>query len=162
MTLSTDKKNIEKIVRGILLSNGIDNLKLEIDISSAWHRYVTVREDGFTPAESRLQIAKEYDMLGFSKAGQERNIIRQEFEDVMKIDFGGEDSQDWTELLNHLVAAKAKGENIQTFADWCKADPFNSPKIHQIAQKPLLVKQTWRNAFVPKEQKYNPNEEFGL
>ena len=32
MTLSTDNKNITKIVRGILQSNGIDNLKAEIDI----------------------------------------------------------------------------------------------------------------------------------
>lgn len=147
MTLSTDNKNIVKIVRGILQSNGIDNLKLEIDISSAWHRYVTVREDGLTPAEARIKIAEEYDELGFSKDGQERNIVKQEFMDAMKIEFGGEDNADWSELLTHLVKAKRSGESIYTFLEWCKTDPYNSPKIHQIAQKPLLVKMTWRNAF---------------
>jgi pyruvate-formate lyase len=159
MTLSTDKKNIEKIVRGILQSNGIDNFKLEIDLSSAWHRYVTTREGGLTPAESRLQIAQEYNEIGFSAKGQERNQLKQEFMDVMKIDFGGEDSADWTSLLDHLVKAKAKGETIQTFAEWCKKDPFNSPKIHQIAQKPLLVKQVWAAAFIQPETK---SREFGL
>ncbi len=159
MTLSTDNKNITKIVRGILQGNGIDNLKVEIDIISAWHRYMTIREDGLTPAESRLQIASEYDELGFSKRGQERNIVRQEFEDVMKIDFGGEDSADWSELLTFLVKAREKGETIYTFAKWCKDDPFNSPKIHQIAQKPLMVKQTWRNAFSVEQTK---NKGFAL
>ena len=164
MTLSTDKKNISQIVRGILQANNTDNLKLEIDIISAWHKYVTVREGGLTPAESRLQIAKEYDPLGFSAKGQERNKLRQEFMDVMKIDFGGEDSADWSALLDHLVKAKAKGETIQAFAEWCKRDPFNSPKIHQIAQKPLLVKQVWAAAFAKTEEQYDPSRpaEFGL
>jgi len=164
MTLSTDKKNISQIVRGILQGNGVDNLKLEIDIIAAWHKYVTVREDGLTPAESRMRIAKEYNELGFSAKGQERNILRQEFMDVMHIDFGGEDSADWSALLDHLVKAKAKGETIQKYSEWCKADPYNSPKIHQIAQKPLLVKQTWAAAFVPVVESYDPQhpKEFGL
>jgi len=147
MTLSTDKKNIEKIVRGILELNKVDNLRLEIDIVCAWHKYVTQREGGLTPAESRLQIMGEYNELGISAKGQERNQMKQEFMDVMKLDFGGEDSADWSILLTFLIDAKSKGETIQQFADWCKADPYNSPKLHQIAQKPLLVKQVWRSAF---------------
>lgn len=147
MTPSTDKKNITKIVRGIFEGNKCTDLKLEIDIITAWRLYVTSREDGLTPAESREKIAAEFNPLGFSENGQARNIARQEFMDAMRIDFGGEDSSDWSELLTHLVRAKAKGETIQQYAEWCKRDPFNSPKVHQIAQKPLLVKMTWAAAF---------------
>jgi len=151
MTQSTDKKNIEKIVKGILFNNGIDNLKAEIDLIEVWWRYVTEREEGLSPAEARLKIAQEFNGTGQSEKGQERNITRQEFMDVMKINVG--DSTDWNSLLDFLIKAKAKGETIQQFADWCKADPYNSPKIHQIAQKPLLVKQVWAAAFFKEEKK---------
>jgi hypothetical protein len=153
MTLSTDKKNIEKIVKAILQNNGIDNLKAEIDISSAWHRYLTEREEGLTPAETRLKITAEFNPLGFSERGRKkRNQIKQEFMDVMMIEFGGEDSTDWSSLLDHLVKASEKGETIRTYAEWCKADPYNSPKTHQIAQKPLLVKMTWNAAFIKQDK----------
>lgn len=152
MTKSTDKKNIEKIVVGILESNSIDNLKLQIDLVSAWWRYVAAREDGMTPAESRERIAAEFDSLGFSSAGQERNQVRQEFQDVMRLDFGSEDNAEWKILLNFLVERKREGENIAQYLKWCKDDPYNSPKLHQIAVKPLLVKQTWRMAFYKAEE----------
>lgn len=147
MTKSTDKKNIEKIVAGILESNSIDNLKLQIDLVSAWWRYVTAREDGLTPAEVRQKIAAEFDSLGFSSVGQERNQVRQEFQDVMRLDFGSEDNEDWKILLNFLVERRREGESITQYLKWCKDDPYNSPKLHQIAQNPLLVKQTWKAAF---------------
>ena len=88
MTKSTDTKNIKKIVRSILASNGIDNLKLEVDLVCVWQRYVAEREEGLSPAEVRLKIADEYSDIGVSDAGQSRNIVKQEFMDVMKIDFG--------------------------------------------------------------------------
>jgi len=158
MTNSTDTKNIKKIVRALLVKYKVVDehneplLQAEIDFTSAWHRYVTEREDGLTPAEARLKIADEFDDIFISAKGQERNITRQEFMDVMKIDFGSEDNANWNTLLSHLVEAKAKGETIQKFAEWCKADPFNSPKVHQIAQNPLLVKQVWRSAFAVGEK----------
>jgi hypothetical protein len=150
MTPSTDHKNIEKIVRAILQRNGIDfssSLQLEVELVGEFHRYVTAREEGLTPAEARLRIANEFNELGQSAHGQERNITRQEFMDVMQMEFGSEDHTDWNTLLDFLVKAKAKGQTIQKFAEWCSLDPYNSPKAHQIAEKPLLVKQVWNRAF---------------
>lgn len=145
MATGTDSRNITKIVRAILQSNGIDNLKLEADLFGAWMRYVNERDSGQTPAEARAAIAAEYSDIGFSANGQDHNITRQEFMDIMHIDFGT--STDWDTLLSFLVARKKEGQEIQAFADWCKNDPYNSPKLHQIAQKPLLVKMMWSKAF---------------
>jgi len=125
----------------------VDNLQLEIDLFNVWMRYMNEREDGLTPAEAREKIAKEFDPLGYSAKGQERNQVKQEFMDIMRLDFGSEDNADWNTLLNFLVERKQAGEYISRYAEWCKSDPYNSPKLHQIAQKPLLVKQTWRGAF---------------
>jgi hypothetical protein len=72
--------------------------------------------------------------------------------DVMGLDFGSEDNTDWSDLLTFLVKAAAQGQTIKAYAEWCTADPYNSPKKHQIAQKPLLVKQTWPSAFVKSVQ----------
>ena len=157
MTISTDTKNIRKIVRVILERNGIyalgiDDLRLEVELFSAWVRYVNARDEGLTPAESRQKIADEFTETGQSAAGQNRNIVRQEFMDVMGLDFGSEDNTDWSDLLTFLVKAAAQGQTIKAYAEWCTADPYNSPKKHQIAQKPLLVKQTWPSAFVKSAQ----------
>ena len=64
MTISTDTKNVKKIVRAILERNGIyalgiDDLKLEVELFSEWVRYVNARDEGLTPAESRRRNAAE-------------------------------------------------------------------------------------------------------
>ena len=132
MTISTDTKNIRKIVRVILERNGIyalgiDDLRLEVELFSAWVRYVNARDEGLTPAESRQKIADEFTETGQSAAGQNRNIVRQEFMDVMGLDFGSEDNTDWSDLLTFLVKAAAQGQTIKAYAEWCTADPYNSP-----------------------------------
>lgn len=152
MTPSTDTKNITKIVRSILQANKIDNLQLEVELVNVWNRYVNGREEGQNPAQVRERIAAEYNELGYSENGQNRNIIRQSFMDCMGIDFGSEDNQDWRTLLDFLVLSDSRGQSIKTYAEWCKNDPYNSPKKNQIAQKPLLVKQTWRSAFARVEE----------
>ena len=159
MTISTDTKNITKIVRSILQRNEIDNLQLEIELVNAWNIYVNGREEGYTPAQVRERIAGEYNELGYSANGQVKNIMRQRFMDCMGVDFGSEDNTEWNTLLDFLVKADLKGEKIEAFALWCKNDPYNSPKKHQIAQTPLLVKQTWRGAFVKVESTNTEREQ---
>lgn len=147
MTIGTDSRNVKKIIQSLFAKYHVDAFQLEIDLFNVWMRYMNEREDGLTPAEAREKIAAEYDPLGHSAKGQERNQVKQEFMDIMRLDFGSEDNQDWNTLLNFLVERKQDGEHISRYAEWCKSDPYNSPKLHQIAQKPLLVKQTWRGAF---------------
>ena len=147
MTIGTDSRNVKKIIQSLFAKYHIDAFQLEIDLFNVWMRYMNEREEGLTPAQARERIAAEFDSLGYSQAGQERNKVKQEFMDVMRLDFGSEDNTDWNTLLNFLVERKAAGEHITQYLEWCKRDPYNSPKLHQIAQKPLLVKQTWRGAF---------------
>ena len=161
MTLSTDNKNITKIVRAILQSNGIDNLKAEIDIISAWHRYVTSREDGLTPAEVRAKIAVEYNGVGISEDGVKRNQIKDRMQTAlgMEIDEG---ITDWFTVVTFCKTQEHyKGETIEKFMEWCKTDPYNSPKKHQIAQSPLLIKKMWASAFMTQQAEKSTLEDSG-
>ena len=163
MTIGTDSRNVKKIIQSLFAKYHVDAFQLEIDLFNVWMRYMNEREDGLTPAEAREKIAAEYDPLGHSARGQERNQVKQEFMDIMHIDFGSEDNQDWNALLNFLVERRAAGQYIAQYLEWCKRDPYNSPKLHQIAQKPLLVKQTWRGAFSSNpEQNSNRKEGEGF
>ena len=65
----------------------------------------------------------------------------------MSIDEG---VRNWEAVINHCLGKHYKGETIEKFMEWCKADPYNSPKKHQIAQNPLLIKIMWQSAFVEK------------
>lgn len=149
MTKGTDNRNIKMIVRGILQSNGIDNLKLEIDLVSAWQRYVNEREDGMSPAETRAKIAEEYGALGFmgvSDKALERARMMQLIMDTIGLDVD-ENNSDWAAVISHCLEAEKRNETVSAYRDWMNRDPYNSPKKHQIAQSPILIKKTWRSAF---------------
>lgn len=153
MTTGTDNRNIKIIVKSILQSNGVDNLKLEIDLISAWHRYVNEREEGLSPAETRAKIVDEFGPLGFvgmSDKARERSRMAQIIMDTLRLNVE-EDRPEWIAIIDFCLAAEQKGQTVQRYEEWRRTDPFNSPKTHQIAMNPRLIKSTWPQAF--EEQK---------
>lgn len=152
MTTGTDSRNVKKIIQSIMQSNGIDNLKCEADLFGAWMRYMNEREDGKTPAEVRAKIAAEYNGVGISEDGVKRNQIKDRMQTAlgMEIDEG---ITDWFTVVTFCKTQEHyKGETIEKFMEWCKTDPYNSPKKHQIAQNPLLIKKMWASAFIAKPE----------
>jgi hypothetical protein len=150
MTTGTDSRNIKKIIQAILQSNGIDNLKCEADLFGAWMRYMNERETGLTPAQVREKITAEYNQVGISEEMVARNQLKTRMETAlgMSIDEG---VRNWETVITFCkVQEHYKGETIEKFMEWCKADPYNSPKKHQIAQNPLLIKVMWQSAFIEK------------
>jgi hypothetical protein len=144
MTKSTDTKNITVIVKGILKSNGVDNLKLEIDLISAWMRYLFEREEGNTPAETRAKIA---DALGFfGDAHTDRARMMQLIMDTLGVEVD-DAMTEWKTVISFCLDAEKKNQTISAYRAWMNNDPFNSPKKHQIAQSPLIIKKTWASAF---------------
>ena len=145
MTKSTDNKNIKKIVQGILYKYSIDNLQMEIDLCSAWQRYVNEREEGLTPAEVREKIAGEYN-FGMSKEVLEYSRMKRDVENTLRLNV--DDTPDWEALIKFLLKMEQQGQTIIQYQEWRVRDVYNSPKAHQIAQNPLIVNKTWPQAFV--------------
>lgn len=149
MTTGTDSRNVKKIIQAILQSNGIDNLKCEADLFGAWMRYMNERETGLTPAQVREKITAEYNQVGISEEMVARNQLKARMETAlgMSIDEG---VRNWETVITFCQSKDRAGEMIEKFMEWCKADPYNSPKKHQIAQNPLLIKVMWQSAFTEK------------
>lgn len=150
MTIGTDSRNITKIIRALLKKYDVDNLELEASLVGSMIRYVNERDAGETPAQARERVAGDFLEVSFLSAeALAIQKAKQTFEDVMKLNSGN--SPQWDELFSFLARMEAQGQTIAQYSAWCQSDPFNSPKAHQIAQKPLLVKSTWRMAFEKKE-----------
>lgn len=149
MTTGTDYRNIKQIVKSILQKNSVDDLKLEIELVSTWHRYVNEREEGLTPAQTRAKIVEEFGVLGFvglSKKARERSRMAQVLMDTLRLNVE-EDRPEWIAVIDFCLEAEKKGETVQKYEEWRKKDLFNSPKAHQIVMKPRLIKSTWPQAF---------------
>lgn len=146
MATGTDSRNIKVIIQAIMQSNGIDNLKAEVDIFGAWMRYMNERAEGLTPAQVREKIAKEYNAMGQSAENESKIDLQKRMETVLglTVDVG---STSWETVFNFCLKQQEKGETIEKFWAWCLSDQYNSPKKHQIAQNPLLIKVMWRSAF---------------
>jgi len=145
MTISTDTKNITAIVRGILKRNYVaDNLQLEIDLVAAWKRYLFEREGGQTPADARAKIAQELGFFGIEHT--ERARMMQLLMDTLGVEVD-ESRTEWMAVINFCLGAEKKNQTVSAYREWMNADPYNSPKKHQIAQNPLLIKRTWLSAF---------------
>lgn len=160
MTTGTDNRNIKQIVKSILQNNNIDDLKLEVDLVSAWNRYVNEREEGLTPAQTRAKITEEFGVLGFvgmSDKARERSRMAQVIMDTLRLNVD-EDRPEWIAVIDFCLKAEKEGQTIQEYEKWRREDLYNSPKAHQIAMKPKIIKDTWMQAFPPKVDSEVKNE----
>jgi len=146
MTKGTDSRNIKIIIQAITANNGIDNLKLEADIFGVWMRYMNEREEGLTPAEVRKKITDEYNGVGISANMILHSKLKERMETALGLSID-EGIKSWEVVMAFCLKQDALGETIEKFWAWCLSDPYNSPKKHQIAQNPLLIKTMWRSAF---------------
>jgi len=157
--MTTDKRNITALVKPILNKHGIDNLTVEIDLISAFHRYVTERKAGRDITKVRLDILKDMEI------GAARSDVRAAMEAKIKKELGidaGTTPHLWETVMDFLIKAEIRGEHLSTFANACKADPFNMPKTHQIAQKPSLIQSMWPAVFKGDTQLAQPDKDGGF
>lgn len=144
MTETTGKRQITKLVNGIFTKFGIDNLACEMVLTDAFWRYVTERKTGKSIAEIRADILRDLEISGEKKAKND------EMESRIFQATGLYVNDKWylDGIIDFLQKHDALGETIETFAERCKADPYNMPKFFQIAQKPTLLRDTWGLAFI--------------
>lgn len=163
MSNSTDTKNIKQIVRGLMIkhklvdTDGNPLLIIEIDFVSAWTRYVNERDEGLTPAESRKKITDEYGVLGFvgvSNKVANKMRMAQLIMDTLKLNID-DGRAEWDRVINFCIERESAGQTIKQYQEWREKDVFNSPKAHQISQRPIIIKDTWPQAFQTQQTKEN-------
>jgi hypothetical protein len=140
--MTTNKRQLGMTFRGILDAAGIDDLALEIRLTEAAVKFFDGVKD---PAKVRSDILT--GMIGYAQAGQAFADMEERIEKNLHVTPDGSDA--WNEVVKWIMKKDATGETIEKYTEWCIANPYASPKTHQIAGKPSLIKITWTAAFVP-------------
>lgn len=141
---STDKRNIEFLVKGILQKHGIDSLIVEIDLICAFDTYLKGRYKKEEPADLRIEILKSLQ-AGFEKS-DERDAMEERIKRALGVDPKTTPAL-WDSVINFLIKAEKQNETIERFAMACEADPYGMPKTHQIANKPTMIQAVWPKVF---------------
>ena len=103
------------------------------------------------------QQAKRKDpvdwVIGNLEKERELSEMFSRIEKVLGLDVSGSRFDD---LVKFVMKKDAEGQTIEDYAAWMKSDPFNSPKTHQIAQRPAIVRETWLAAFTQEVEEDRP------
>lgn len=151
MTKSTDTSNIKKMVKLLMVKDGVDNLTLEIDLVSAFMRYLHEREDGESPAQARMRVTREPGgldaLLQITQAFRPRAEMRERVEQALKRNVNWEDlKQDWNTFDVWLIEQeKETGRTIEGFMKWHNSEEFRQRGI--IYLSPNKIKDWWLQAF---------------
>lgn len=146
MTESTDTKNITKIINSICLSNGVDNLKLEIDLVQAYKSYWKEREGGKTPAEARDKVIT---ILQLNSIGADKLDMQKRVEIALNRHPNWDDlKQDWNGFDRWLIEKEKDGQTIEAFVKWHNVDEFRAKGI--IYLTPQKIMDWWGQAFAKK------------
>lgn len=144
MTKTTDSRQLRLLVDGILSLNGIDDLKLSIDLCEGVKKFwasetpVRTREDILSGIGKSLEkgAAKQLEL----------EAIRNEIESRVHIN---PTTQEWIDFTEWAWKKKEeKGEEIGKFIDWWLSDDWR--KQHP-PFKPTGWLTSWPQAFVKTE-----------
>jgi hypothetical protein len=155
---STDKRQIEFLVKGILQKHKIDSLIVEIDLVCAFDMFLKGRYKKQDPADLRVSILQSL------AAGQEKTSERDAMEARIKRALGIDPTTTpalWDTVINFLIAADKRNESIERFAMACDADPYGMPKTHQIANKPTMIQAVWPKVFKGGIEAAKPDSDGG-
>lgn len=145
MTQTTVNRQLSLLVRGVLQSNEVDNLKLEIDLVSSLHRMWF--EGGKDPA--KLASVRE-DVISslLESASGENELVAMEGRVSKSLGISIDGRSRYDDMLKFLVRKDKEGQAVEKYAQWCKDNPFEAPKAFQIANRPALLVETWNMAFM--------------
>jgi hypothetical protein len=152
MTQTTDSRQLRLTVESILSKYRIDNLQLSIEIVDAVKTFFAETKTGHNPAEVRQKIAEAIEI------GERNASAREDMRNRIEIALHLNLLPNAEGMIDFCLRKEKEGQTIEEYAEWCRRDPYNSPKAHQIANKPDLVISTWPQAFV----QVNTNKEHAL
>ena len=149
MTKTTDSRQISLLIGGILQHYKIDDLQLEIDLSSAVKRYFDERYKSTDKADIRARILKDMEIAAVKAMENETMCGR------IKQALGFEPNGRHEELISWLITKDKSGQSIEKFrAWWDKENEFKRPALWKFGDRPTFLKEVWVSAF--------PNEASGL
>ena len=141
--MSVAKSSIRKAISAVLVEFNIDDLALEGSLATAVYGFFQRLESG----EDENLV--EADMLGeFERKHADikyRAELINRIEKALKLNVN---ESRWEETINFIARMEKKHQQtIEKYQEWREEDVYNSPKSHQIANKPSLINATWPQAF---------------
>ena len=163
MTKQSYKKSISKMVEVIMQADGIspdEHPNLWIDLSSAFHRFVTEIDSGETPAQARLRVAADViDKTGviiqLQRNGADREQYRRRVETAVNLSPNWDDlKEDWNGFELWLMEKEEGGQTIEQFMTWYNSDEFRAKG--GLWLNPPKIKKFWPQAFGHKTDETRP------
>ena len=143
MTKTTDSRQIGLLVGGILQHYGIDNLQLEIDLSSAVKRYFDERYKSGDKAGIRERIMKDMEVAAANAKQKEQMEVR-----VMSAIGINASGERFSNMIDWLIKEEEEGKTIEGFKSWWdKQNEFKRPALWKISDRPALLHELWPSAF---------------
>ena len=146
--MATNKRElrlmINDILRDCIAQDVIDAKMLDGKLADAVTRFYEKTGRGVNPTKARGDIVD--GMLAYQTQQRNYDQMTERIEKALHLRPDGGDK--WNEIIKFLMAENENGRTIEKYAEWCAAHPFDSPKSHQIAMNPGLIKTTWPGAFV--------------
>lgn len=148
------KSSIRKAVGGVLEELGLTDdflkqanlsqLQVEGRIATEVYGYFMRLADGERPSLVEGDMLDQFEREHADIKYRAELVERVSRALKLNVKTGG----NWDPVLKFIERMeRKKGQRIETYADWCTEDPYNSPKAHQIANKPSLIEATWPQAF---------------
>ena len=149
MTKTTDSRQISLLIGGVLQHYHIDDLQLEIDLSSSVKRYFDERYKSTDKADIRARILKDMGIAA-AKAMENETMCGR-----IKQALGFEPNGRHEELISWLITKDKTGQSIEKFRSWWdKENEFKRPALWKFGDRPAFLMEVWPSAF--------PNESSGM
>lgn len=141
--MSVSKSSVRKAISAVLTEFGIDDLALEGSLATAVYGFFQRLESG----EDENLV--EADMLGeFERKHADikyRSELINRIEKVLRLNIN---LDRWETVLKFIERMERDhNQTIEKYQSWREEDPFNSPKAQHIANRPIIIKETWPQAF---------------
>lgn len=140
--MPTNKRELRLVISAVLKSKGIDDLAIEGHITDAVCKFLEETKRGRDAVKTRQSIVD--GILHYNDVIRGYEVMSERIEKAVRVKPDGSDN--WNMVIKHCIEQEP-GQSIEQYGEWMIADPFNSPKIHQIAQNPRLIISTWPAAF---------------
>ena len=150
--MNTDKRQLRLTISEILQAQGIDDLALEARLTDAVCTFFDEAKSCKDPVKTRKDILA--GMLEYKSKYSKYEATADRIAQIIRVTPDGSDA--WAAVVRFVANKDDLGEHLEAYAEWMSRDPYNSPKLHQIAQNPRLIISTWPAAFAPSNDGFNP------
>lgn len=146
---SLPKIAIRHAISGVLAEFGIDNLELEMRLSTSVYGFFVRLQNGEDPLLVQADMMDAYFASHAEEKFREELIIR--IGKALGLNITNEDK--WDKTLKFLIRKeKEKSQTVEGFANWLEEYKFGPP-AWKIAERPERIIENWPQAYPEAVQK---------